>query len=356
MTRADAQARGTLLERLRAALRDAAHPNADAVLQPLPDKGLAHDHVRIVGTGVLARLPKQSQLGLAAQDNLDYQAACFERASASGHAPRLAGRIAPSAWLPRGGLLVQEIVGQPARLPHDLPAIVDALAAIHALPLPPSEQRAPLLDPPDALAALAAENDAQAAHFDAARLDAACRARIERVAFDWRALVARAARPSRRLISFDAHPGNFLIEADGRAMLVDLEKARYGHPPLDLAHATLYTSTTWDVESCAELSTDEVGGAYERWLGRSADAAQWRRWLVPLRAAMWLWSVSWCAKWRVLSARAAATHADGEDWSAARSDAALVRHVRDRVDCYLSPPVVDRVVDEFETLARRFGS
>ena len=58
MTRADAPARGTLVERLRAALRDAAHPYAEATLEPLPDKGLAHDHVRLVGSGVLARLPK----------------------------------------------------------------------------------------------------------------------------------------------------------------------------------------------------------------------------------------------------------------------------------------------------------
>ena len=65
---------------------------------------------------------------------------------------------------------------------------------------------------------------------------------------------------------------------------------------------------------------------------------------------MWLWSVSWCAKWRVLSARKALNGADGEDWSAERSNAALVRHVRDRFDHYLSPEIVHNVCAEADQL------
>ena len=42
-------------------------------LEPLKAKGLAHDHVRLVGTGWLARIPKQSQMQLGAQENLIYQ-------------------------------------------------------------------------------------------------------------------------------------------------------------------------------------------------------------------------------------------------------------------------------------------
>ena len=52
-------------------------------------------------------------------------------------------------------------------------------------------------------------------------------------------------------------------------MLVDIEKARYSHPPLDLAHATLYTSTTWDVDSRAELTLcTRSTGFYEAWQSR----------------------------------------------------------------------------------------
>ncbi|HET7528093.1 MAG TPA: hypothetical protein VFK10_19285, partial [Burkholderiaceae bacterium] len=131
-----------LLDRLRTALRAARSPYADAPLELMADKGLAHHHVRLAGTGAIARLPKQSQMGLAAQDNLDYQAACYQRASPTGAAPRLVGVLPPGAALPRGGLLVQEIVGRAARLPADLPAIAHGLAAIHAAPLPAPPQRA----------------------------------------------------------------------------------------------------------------------------------------------------------------------------------------------------------------------
>lgn len=345
-----------LLDDLRRTLPRHGFDAGSLRLEPLPDKGLAHDHVRLVGRGLLARVPKQSQMGLAAAENLRYQAACFERAAASGHAPRLHGCIDPGTAgtpLERGALLVQEIAGRPLQLPQDLPALVEALAAIHRLPLPPAPLRAPLRDDADPLAALADEIDQQARHLDAATLAPAARQAIGRVLQRWRALCAAPERPPRRLISFDAHPGNFLLTPDGRAVLVDLEKARYGPPPLDLAHATLYTSTTWDLDSHAELSLAQSQCAAELWLQRLGEADLWQPWIVPLREAMWLWAVTWCAKWRVLSGGDAARSADGEDWSADRSDQALVAHVRGRVALYLSVEGVERVVSEFEAWRAR---
>lgn len=58
-------------------------------LRLLPTTGLAHDHFRLGDSAWLARVPKQSQFGFAALDNLHYQAACFDRASRSKHAPQL---------------------------------------------------------------------------------------------------------------------------------------------------------------------------------------------------------------------------------------------------------------------------
>lgn len=340
-----------LIDDLRNALREARSPWADAPIEPLPDSGLAHAHLRLAGSGVLARVPKQSQMDLPALANLDYQAACFTRAAAGGHAPRLHGVLPPSAALPRGALLVEEIVGRPARLPQDLPAIVDALAAMHSLPLPEATQRAPLLDPADPLALLRGEIEAQAEHLDAAALDAPVRRAIDERRAALALLCAGTARPPKRLIAFDAHPGNFVVRPDGRAVLVDLEKARYSLPPLDLAHATLYTSTSWDIASAASLSHAEVADAQLRWLARCTGGEAWRGWLLPLRSAMWLWSVTWCAKWRVMSSARARSGADGEDWSGERSETALVDHVRERVDHYLSPQGVQRVAEELSALA-----
>ncbi len=337
---------------LRQALRDAEVPIADAPIEPLPDAGLAHSHLRLVGSGLLARIPKQSQMDLAAEDNIAYEATCFERAEPSGHTPRLHRVLAPSALLPRGALLVEEIVGRPARLPGDLASVASALATIHALPVPSTVERAPLLAPADPLALLRAEIDRQAEHLDAAGLSADSRVAIERTRAAFADCCERPDRPPRRLITFDAHPGNFVVRArDGAAILVDLEKARYSYPPLDLAHATLYTSTTWDLASSAVLEVDDVLGFYSDWLAHSGDTSAWEGWLVPLRAAMWLWSVTWCAKWRVQSGKASREGVDGEDWSGERSDPDLIAHVRGRVDDYLSRDGVERVVDELDRLS-----
>ena len=339
------------VERLRAALQASGSPWCAAALEPLRDKGLAHDHVRVCGSGALARIPKQSQLGLDALANLAYQRACFERAGPSGHTPQLLGCLPPSPYLPRGALLVQEIVGRPASLPADLAAIARALASLHALPLPPATARAPLQNAADPLRALWSEIADQAGHLPAAGVAHAVALDIDRELTRLRRRCRCADRPERRLIAFDGHPGNFIVEEGGKAVLVDLEKFRYSYPGLDLAHATLYTSTTWDLDIRATLTRDEVLHFYAAWetsAGAIAGTAQ--AWHVPLRRAMWLWSITWCAKWRVVSGAAAQSTADGEDWSTRHSDAALVTHVRERVDHYLSAPVVARVLEEFDAL------
>jgi hypothetical protein len=284
-------------------------------------------------------VPKQSQLGLPAAEHLAYEAACFQRAQPSGHTPRLHAVLPPSPALPHGALVVEEVVGRPAQLPYDLPALVDALAALHTLPLPPAAQREPLRDAADPLAALHDEIEAQATHLGAARLDPAVRQRIDAERTALARLVAAPARPRRTLIAFDGHPGNFIVDGQGRAWLVDLEKARYGYPALDLAHATLYTSTTWDVESRAVVLTPkELDAAQARWAERVGANADERAWIAPLRRAMALWSITWCAKWRALSAASPQSGIDGggEDWSAALSEDALVAHVHERVEHYLS--------------------
>jgi thiamine kinase-like enzyme len=317
----------------------------------MPDTGLAHDHVRLGGTGWIARLPKQSQMQLGAAENLAYQAACFTRASASGHAPRLHAVLPPSDALPRGGLVVEEIVGRVARLPEDLPAIMAALAAIHALPVPEKDRRPPLLDPADPLAGLLEEIGSQAAYLHA--VDPETRAIIETHFAALRDLAADGPRPPKRLISFDAHPGNFLITPEGGAVLVDLEKARYSAPPLDLAHATLYTSTTWDVATHAVLTPEQVAEACHHWLDclPGPERAALAPWILPMRRAMWLWSMTWCAKWRVLSGAEAKATQDGEDWAADKSEAALIAHVRGRVDHYLAPATAARMDQDFARLA-----
>ena len=345
-----------LLVRLRAALHACDHRWRDVLLEPLPDKGLAHHHVRLVGTGALARIPKQSQLGLDAAANLAYQRACFERACVSGCTPRFEGVLQACADLPRGALLVQEIVGRSVLLPADLQSMARTLASLHALALPPASSRAPLLDAVDPLTALADEITEQAAYVPAVSLDKEVALTLNRKLAQLRHLCSATARPERRLIAFDAHPGNFIVDGQGKAVLVDLEKCRYSYPGLDLAHATLYTSTTWDVDSRATLTLEELLGFYAAWSASAGSlSAGAQAWHLPLRRAMWLWSISWCVKWRALSGLPAKGAADGEDWASEKSDLALVTHVRERVDHYLSPNVVAQVLKEFDALEKVLG-
>jgi len=320
-------------------------------LSPMADTGLAHDHVWIhrEGDDWVARLPKQSQMNLPPAENLTYQAACYERASQGGHTPRLHGVLPPSEALPRGALLVEAIRGRLAELPQDLPAIADTLASLHRQPLP--RQRPPLLAPRSPWQAMVEEVSQQAQWLSDAQLPSGIHLRIQQE-LDLLPRTLNDAAPT--LISFDTHPGNFLITDDGRAVLVDLEKCRYGLPGIDLAHTSLYTSTTWDLNSQAVLSLDDVVGFYRRWQAAMATAPEITLTsvdtLIACRRATWLWSLTWCAKWRAQHLHRQDDERRGEDWSAELTDAVVIDHVRDRVEHYLSLPIIEHVHSELQCL------
>ncbi|WP_108445738.1 aminoglycoside phosphotransferase family protein [Halomonas denitrificans] len=347
------RAPSTLCDPLAAALARAGLDAGIAALHPMADTGLAHHHLWLEreDDDWVARLPKQSQMRLDPAANLAYQAACFTRASRGGHAPALHGLLPPGPELPRGGLLVDAIHGRPARLPEDLPRLAEALASLHTLAVPAAAARAPLLSPADPWAAMREEVGEQARFLDQAELDDAARGLIEGelAALPRQLPPGPVAEP--RLISFDAHPGNFLVTEDGRAVLVDLEKCRYGLVGFDLAHASLYTSTTWDLHSRAELTPDEVAAFYRHWLEATGLAGEVET-LLACRRAMWLWSLTWCAKWRASHRREQDAQRRGEDWSATLSDDALIAHVRERVDHYLSVAAIEHVRREHRELHR----
>lgn len=105
------------------------------------------------------------------------------------------------------------------------------------------------------------------------------------------------------------------------------------------------------------LSAADVVRFHEAWADAVGDAAiAERAWHLPLRRALWLWSITWCAKWRVLSAQSRRPEdGAGEDGSAELSDRRLVAHVRDRVDHYLGPRGIAFVREEFAALADSLG-
>ncbi|WP_051341115.1 phosphotransferase [Azospirillum halopraeferens] len=267
-------------------------------LEAMPLKGVAHDHVRLKGRGLVVRIPRWSQQGLDAAANLTYQAAAFRRAAPSGHTPEPAAVLEPQPGLPMGALVVGEIVGRPPRLPADMPAIAQALAALHRLPLPDTDARPPLASPADPAAATLDLVHRQSVHFARTGLAPAAAAAIAEELSAAAAVRVAAPQPV-VLAGTDVHPGNFLIDAAGKAWFTDLEKAQYGNPAIDLAHASLPTSTLWDPDVAAELAPDAVEAFLAAWAAAVPPelAVATRPWLKPMRRLTWLRTLSWMARW-----------------------------------------------------------
>ncbi len=300
-------------------------------LVAMPHKGISNDHYRIHGHAAVLRLPRFSQWSQAADVHFAYQRAAFDRAQPSGHTPRLIAALPPGGDIIGGALVVSEIVGRPPDLPDDLAAIAHALAAIHNLPVPAA--KAPLLCHTDPFRDTLAVIETQAPALTS--LDPAHPARIALSAeLDWaRGFTVASPIPTPVLTGTDTHPGNFLIDSAAKAWFVDLEKAIYGSPAIDLAHATLPTSVGWDPDCAADVSPAAVDGFYTTYLSLiptpAADAL--RPWLTPLRRLTWLRTMTWFVRWHV-------------DWSN-RDDAAaqsqpIADHIARHIETSLSPAAI----------------
>lgn len=234
-------------------------------LRLLPARGFGHDHV-LVGEGeAVVRVPRQGDGA-----RLAFLAAGFSRGSASGHVPRPLMLLPPGPDLPCGALLVEAVAGRPPRLPADMPAIARALAAIHRLPLPAETGPIPLTGDPVA-AILAVARPVLAGH--------AVAGLAEELAW---AAGFKAAPFSPCLVFGDVHPGNFRIRADGEAVFLDVEKHSYSHPAIDLAHASLPSSTGFDPDLACRLTRQEVIAFHRAYGPLPPDILPFRR-LVFLR-------------------------------------------------------------------------
>ena len=224
-----------------------------------------------------------------------------------------------------GALLVEEIIGRPPRLSEDFPAIANALAAIHALPSEPTG---------NPIAATVQVIERQAAFFDRAGLHPETLAHLN-AELDWVHTLPTSPAPPITMVGTDTHPGNFLIDAEGKAWFVDLEKATDGLPAIDLAHATLYTSTTWDPDVAAVLTPDETADFYETWSSAAPPAVveSTRPWFTPTRRLTWLRTLSWMARWKV---EGIASHGTA-------IDPVVIAYVEARIADFFDPATMARV-------------
>jgi aminoglycoside phosphotransferase (APT) family kinase protein len=301
--------------------------------QALPATGTAHGHVRLKN-GLLARIAYAHDGDASATGRLHAQAAAFRHLEPAGRTPRLHEVIDPRPGLPGGALIVDFIDGRAPKLPDETGLMADTLARIHALPLPAASSPMPRQSNPfiETL-----ENiELNALRFlDRAVPDATARSEIAEELRAMRALVPALGRKMQPLAVAlaDTHPGNFLVDRAGIARFVDLEKVHVGAPAIDLAHATLPTSTLWHPDVGTLLTRGEVQGFYESYLARigAAKAEALRPWLVPMRRLTWLRTTLFMARWRV-ETRAPRDASNPSQWSDAGLDPRMKAHIDARID------------------------
>ncbi len=297
----------------------------------LPATGTAHGHVRLED-GRLARVAYAHEGDASAAGRLHAQAAAFRHLAPAGRTPKLHEVIEPRVGLPGGALVVDFIDGRAPRLPGELGAMAETLARIHSLPLPPLDSPIPRQSNPFLETLEGVELNVRR-FLDKAVPDAAARAEIAEELRAVRGLSLPSAQQPLTVALADTHPGNFIVDSAGIAWFVDLEKVHVGSPAIDLAHATLPTSTLWHPDVGVLLSRDDVQAFHESYLARFSkqEAEALRPWIVPMRRLTWLRTTLFMARWRV-ETRAPRDPANTTQWSDADLDPKMKGHIDARID------------------------
>jgi aminoglycoside phosphotransferase (APT) family kinase protein len=332
------------LDELAAAIREAPDLGHifSADLRALDSDSVSHSHYRIGSTGFLLRAPRFSHWDQDPETQITYEAEAFKRAYPSGYTPQLYHVLPSSEHIRGGALIVEEIHGTHVSLDGDcamasMHAIAVALASLHQLQVPATNLRAPLHNHLDPRQETLAVIESHISFLPDAGLSVTTSDALTDE-LEWARTFAtkKINQPMPMcLVGTDTHPGNFLIDSAGKAWFVDLEKLVYGHPAIDLAHATLPTSTGWDRRSSAHLTARHVGDFYQSYLEliEVSRAAQVKPWLTPMRRLTWLRTMSWFIRWRV-------------DWSRQQStmpaDIILKNHIDTHIDwCFESKNVAE---------------
>jgi aminoglycoside phosphotransferase (APT) family kinase protein len=316
----------------------------------LPATGTAHGHVRLQN-GLLARVAYAHDGDASAAGRLQAQAAAFRHLAPAGRTPKLHDVIEPRAGLPGGALVVDFIEGRAPRLPGELDAMAETLARIHALPLPTAGSPIPRQDNPFLETLEAIELNAMR-FLDKAVPDQGAREEIAEELSAMRGMSpALAPEPQPLTVALaDTHPGNFIVDRSGIAWFVDLEKVHVGSPAIDLAHATLPTSTLWHPDVGVLLSRDDVQAFHENYLERTprrlAEALQ--PWIVPMRRLTWLRTTLFMARWRV-ETRSPRDPTNTTQWSDAELDHKMKRHIDVRIDQCFEREMIRRIRSEWLT-------
>lgn len=300
--------------------------------EALPATGTAHGHVRLKD-GRLARIAYAYEDDPTAAARLHRQAEAFRYLAPAGRTPRLHEIVEPRPGLPGGALIVDFIEGRAPHLPDELDAMADTLARLHSLALPASESSIPRQDNPFRATLDVVEQGARR-FLDKAVADPGARAEIvEELELMREMAKTLAHRPQPLSIALaDTHPGNFIVDGSGLVWFVDLEKVHVGSQAIDLAHATLPTSTVWHPDVGKVLSLAEVRHFHQTYLAQIGEtrAAELQPWLQPMRRLTWLRTTLFMARWKVQT-EAPRDPSDPSQWSDAGLSPEMRDHLRSRI-------------------------
>ena len=318
--------------------------------EALPATGTAHGHVRLAD-GRLARVAYTWDNDSTAAARLHVQAEAFRFLQPAGRTPHLHEVVEPQPGLPGGALIVDFIEGQAPCLPGELAAMAETLAKIHALPLPPASspmpwQKNPFLETLEAIELNAMRFLDKAVPDSGARAEIAEELRLMRgmaLAF------AKRAQPLTVALA-DTHPGNFIVDCDGLAWFVDLEKVHIGSPAIDLAHATLPTSTLWYPDVGKLLTAADVNAFQDAYLARieKKKVEALMPWLQPMRRLTWLRTTLFMARWRV-ETRSPRDPANPSQWSDSGLDPKMKRHIDACIDQCFERETIREIRSEWAT-------
>ena len=300
--------------------------------EALPATGTAHGHVRLKD-GRLARIAYAYEDDPTAAARLHLQAEAFRHLAPAGRTPRLHEVVEPRPGLPGGALIVDFVEGRAPRLPDELDAMADTLARLHSLPVPAPGSPIPRQDNPFR-ATLDVVEQGGRRFLDKAVTDPGSRSEIVEELELMREMAGTLAgrRQPLSIALADTHPGNFIVDRAGIAWFVDLEKVHVGSPAIDLAHATLLTSTLWHPDVGKVLSRAEVEGFCASFLAKIGviRAAELLPWLQPMRRLTWLRTIMFMARWK-LQTEAPRDPSDPSQWSDAGLEPAMKVHLRARI-------------------------
>ena len=212
-----------LTQRLWYALSPSLQPQIQT-LRRVRRKGTSHDHIRLIGSGLIARIPRRCPDHQTPEQALTDQATRFRYGRESHHTPDLHTVLIPSSTLPFGALLISDVPGRLPRTFKDLRSIAKSLASIHAL----GGDSPPAGDPLSSILSLITQRWSHILGFSQESI-CLLRDELQQTTELFSTLMNRHPIPT-CLIGNDTHPGNFLIDPQGKGLVRRLRKSRFQSP------------------------------------------------------------------------------------------------------------------------------